>query len=315
MYRTNGFLVDGHADILLRIEEEGLDFYKDRTSLQQSYHHMVEGGVDLQIFALFVEPEHEPPAMLTRVLQYIETFKREIADGKRLGAVYTYQDVLENHAKGIKSGMLSLEGGDCIQGDLRILRSLYDLGVRAMGLTWNNGNCIADGVGEKKDRGLTPFGRSVIREMNRLGMLVDVSHLGERSFWDVLEETRAPVIASHSNAKAVYFHRRNLTDEQIRAIASTGGLVGVTFVPYFIRDGEATINDLLLHVDHMLHTAGEDAVGFGSDFDGIERTMLDLRNGSDYPRFLEVLIKEYGETVTKKLMGENWLRVLKQTLK
>jgi membrane dipeptidase len=314
MQGTRGFLVDGHADILLRMEEEGLDFYTDRTQLQQSYHHMVQGGVDLQIFALFVEPKLGPAAMLTRVLQYIDTFKRKIADGKRIGAVYSYRDLLENHEKGIRSGMLSLEGGDCIQGDLRILRMLYELGVRAVGLTWNNGNCIADGVGEKQDRGLTAFGRQLIHEMNRLGMIVDVSHLGERGFWDVMEETKAPVVASHSNAKAVYAHRRNLTDEQIRAIARSGGLVGVTFVPYFVADGDVSIRELMRHIDHMLQTAGEDAVGFGSDFDGIERTMVDLRNGSDYPRLVEALYHRYGERITKKLMGDNWLRVVKQIL-
>lgn len=308
------FLVDGHADILLRMEEEGLDFYKDRTHLQQSYYHMKQGGVNLQIFALFIEPTCEPAVMLTRVLQYIDTFKRGIADGKRLAPVYSYNDILVNREKGILSGMLSLEGGDGIQGDLRILRSLYDLGVRAMGLTWNYGNCIADGVGEKLDCGLTPFGRMTVREMNRLGMVVDVSHLGERGFWGVMEEAQAPIVASHSNAKAIYPHRRNLTDEQIRAIARSGGLVGVTFVPYFICEGEAKTSDLLRHIDHLLSTAGEDSVGFGSDFDGMERTMIDLRNGSDYPRFIEVLLKRYGEKVTNKLMGDNWLRVFQQIL-
>lgn len=314
MKETGWFLVDGHADILFRMEEESLDFYQDTSGLQESFHHMQQGGVDVQIFALFVEPNVPPAAMLTRVLQSIDTFLRKLADGDRLAPVCRYSDIEKNCRRHVKSGMLSLEGGDCIQGDLRILRCLYDLGVRAMGLTWNQGNELADGVGEKSDRGLTPLGRKAVREMNRLGMVVDVAHLGEKGFWGVMEESTKPVVASHANAKSIYPHRRNLNDAQIRAIAQSGGLVGVTFVPHFITDGDASIDDLLRHVDHLLIQGGEDAVGIGSDFDGMERTMTDLRNGSDFPRFLRALEKRYGEKVTRKIAGENWLRVLRETL-
>lgn len=308
------FLLDAHADILYRMETERLSFTDPSSPLHLSFPNMVRAGIDLQIFALFVDPPYTPHEHLSKLLAYIDTFRTEICRPHLMAPVYTCSDIERNVVSGRKSALLSVEGADFLTGDLRQLRILYSLGVRAMGLTWNNGNAVADGVGERVDRGLTPFGREVVREMNRLGMVVDVSHLAPRGVWDVLELSDAPVIASHSNAKAVCQHRRNLDDEQIKGIAGNGGVIGVTFVPDFIGEGKVTIAHLLRHIDHLLNVAGEDHVGLGSDFDGIDETMADLRSGADYPKLIEALAREFGDETTAKICGLNFLRVLKQVL-
>lgn len=307
-------LIDGHADILWRMEKEGLDFHDPNSALHLSYDRIAKAGIDLQFFVLFSGPPYTPEEQLTMMLGMIDTFYERVCK-HGIRPVQSRADLARNLDLGVRSGLLSIEGGDCLQGDIRILRMMYKLGVRAMGLTWNNGNCIADGVGEVEDRGLTAFGRQVVREMNELGMVVDVAHLAPRGFWDVIELAQAPVIASHANARAIHDHRRNLDDDQLKALFKTNGLVGMTFVPMFICNGEASIAQLMRHVDHILTLGGENHLGFGSDFDGIETTMIDMEHGGHYGRLIDTLTKAYGDDVTRKICGGNFKRVLECILK
>jgi len=309
-------LIDGHADILYRMEGEGLDFFHDANELHLSYDRICEAGIDLQMFALWAGATYSPAEQLKIILGYIDMFYERVCVGGKMTPVLSKVDLARNLQLGLRSGMLSIEGGDCLQGDMRILRMLYKLGVRAMGLTWNNGNCIGDGAAEPVDRGLTAFGRDVIREMNRLGMVIDVSHLAEKGFWEVAELSEQPFIASHSNARALMNHPRNLTDQQLQAIFAKGGFVGVTFVPMFIADKEfVEIPDLLRHVEHMLSLGGENHVGLGSDFDGIERKVVNLEHGGHYYNLINAFTKAYGEEITRKLCGTNFKRVLESILK
>lgn len=152
--------------------------------------------------------------------------------------------------------------------------------------------------------------------MNRLGMVVDIAHLAPKGFWDVMNMANAPVIASHANAKAIHNHRRNLDDDQLRALFQTGGLIGMTYVPYFVAEGNrVSIDDLMRHINHILALGGENHIGLGSDFDGIEETMIDLRSGADYPQLQKRLFQAYGDTVARKILGGNFKRVLESILK
>lgn len=311
MYR--GYpVIDGHADILYRMEKENIRFYDAESPLHQNYHHLHASGVDLQVFVTFVDPHGSLGDQLLRVLRSLHRYKAEVARPGVVTTIYSKEDLeAAPWTNGSKAALLSVEGADSLQGEISVLHTWFALGVRLVGLTWNGGNCVADGVGEPRGAGLTAFGRTVVATMNDLGMLIDVSHLAPQGVDDVLAQSRQPIVASHSNACAVYDHRRNLRDEQIRAIASRGGMVGATFVPAFIGAGNhISSSDLLRHIDHLLTIAGPDAVGLGSDFDGIATTPVDLRNGSDYPAFLEALWVRYGEAVCGKLFGGNWLRVL-----
>ena len=175
---------------------------------------------------------------------------------------------------------------------------------------------MADGSGEPNPGGLTTFGRTVIEEMNRLGMIIDVSHLADPGFWDVLELSKAPVIASHSNAREICNHPRNLTDEQIRALIKSGGVMGLTFVDFFTVKEERTvwIDDLLRHLDHVCALGGVDHVAFGSDFDGIPNTFGDLTSAGNYTQLLEDLLMRYKEAEVMKFVHGNWLRVFGNVL-
>ncbi len=309
------WVVDGHADILYRMEGEGLGFYDPDSKLQQSYLHMAASGIDVQVFVTFVEPSLSPSEQLYKVLASLDRFYREVEKPGAVVPVFSVSDLKAVLQSGHRGAILSLEGADAFAGRIEVLHTLFRLGVRLIGLTWNGANSVADGVGEARGAGLTHFGREVVLTMRTLGMVVDVSHLAERGVWDVLEIYGGPVVASHSNAAAVHAHRRNLSDDQIRGIAATGGLVGATFVPSFVGDRAVlTSEDLLRHIDHLLTIAGPDGVALGSDFDGIDTTLTDLRNGSDYPQLLEKLERRYGSDVLAKMAGGNWLRVFSQIL-
>ncbi|KYP82161.1 dipeptidase [Ferroacidibacillus organovorans] len=309
-------VVDGHADILYRMGHDHLSFGDPDSGLHQSYEKLKASGVDLQVFVTFVEPALSSGEQLYEVFASLKRFYDEVVP-KGISPVLSAADIarLRESDSNPIFGLLSVEGAECLDRRISVLDGLYRMGVRLVGLTWNGQNCLADGVGESRGGGLTQFGFEVVQRMNQLGMVIDVSHLSVQGVWDVLETSSAPVIASHSNAMRVHAHRRNLTDDQIRAIARSGGLIGATFVPPFLAEKDASIDDVMRHIDHLLTIAGEDAVGLGSDFDGIDEGPVGLRDGRSYPVLLERLYRTYGDPVAKKIAGESWLRVLETVLR
>jgi membrane dipeptidase len=245
--------------------------------------------------------------------------------------------------------LLQMEGGRPLEGKPTLntlvgLRTFYRQGLRVLQLVDNGRNRIGDGKGESRTKGgLTNFGISVVKEMNRLGMLIDVAHLSEPGFWDVIETSKDPIIDSHSNARAVCDHIRNLTDEQIKAIAKKGGVIGLSCFAALISQepAKATMNDLMKHVDHIAGLVGIDHVGFGPDFNGFEKEVIDdiwaapgsgwlegvfygpgphRMEGVDsitaFPLFTEALVKRgYSDEDIKKVLGENFLRVFRQVIR
>lgn len=180
-----------------------------------------------------------------------------------------------------------------------------------MSLTWNNSTALADGALERRHGGLTPVGRRVLARMAALGIVVDVSHLSEQSFWDVLEATRGPVMATHSNASGLTRHARNLTDAQLQALARRGGVVGVNFYPAFT--GGPTLTRVLAHIDYLVKTMGVDHVALGSDFDGFAQTVDGLEDVSRLPNLTAgLLARGYTHEDIKKILGGNALRVFRE---
>ena len=214
--------------------------------------------------------------------------------------------------------LLAIEEGGAIDGSLEALRCLYELGVRAMTLTWSNRNDIADGVNEEKSGGgLTVFGRQVVAEMNKLGMLVDVSHIAPAGFWDVIEASTKPIIATHSNAKALCPHPRNLDDQQIKAINENDGLIGITFAGQFLENdyNDACIESVYRHIDHMLNLMGnDDHIGFGSDFDGISHPPYNIQGVQDYKPLVDFLATKYSDSTIAKITHQNVLSLLGKVL-
>ena len=280
---------------------------------------LLESGVDLQIFAVYIQPEYKIERALHRALQVFDRFYKELHDHEDKMMLFTkVSDVREAEKQGKIAAMLSIEGGEAVEADLGILRMLYRLGLRAMTLTWNERNQIADGAGEGRTKGgLTNFGVELVKEMNNLGMVVDVSHLNDAGFFDVIETTTKPIIASHSNCRAVCNHRRNLTDDMIKILADNGGVMGMNFAPSFVDENKenATLERVLDHVDHIVKVASVDNVGLGSDFDGIETTPKGLEDVTRMPYLTEGLLKRgYKEDDIRKVLGENFLRVFRQVI-
>ena len=309
-------VVDAHCDTLTALLKEKRSLGELSTSGHIDLPRMRAGGINLQFFAAFIAPEYRHTALI-RVMEIIDVLYREaeqnagymvfVKDKNSLDKAFTEEKI---------AALLTIEGGEALMGELSVLRMLYLLGVRGLTLTWNGRNELADGVGEGSAGGLTDFGKAVVREMNSLGMLIDVSHISEKGFWDVLELSAAPVIASHSNCKKLCEHRRNLTDDQILALNQGGGVVGLSFVPQFINSSEADLNSFLDHVDHVAELAGLDCIGLGSDFDGIDTVTAGLEDCTRMPFITEGLLKRgYGEEAIKKILGENFLRVIRKILR
>ncbi len=229
----------------------------------------------------------------------------------------TAEDVEKAKKEDKVAGVIGLEGAESVEGDLSLLRMFYRLGVRLLTVAWSRRNRAADGVYETRTGGgLTNFGLQLVKECNRLGIMVDVSHLSPAGVRDVLEVSSAPVIASHSNAHALCPHPRNLTDEQLVAVARKGGVIGVTFVPAFISEErqEASLEKLLDHIDHIVHIAGIDHVGLGSDFDGFPPPPpTGLEDVTCLPAITAGLVERgYSEDNVRKVLGGNLLRVFRQ---
>ncbi len=310
----DALVVDTHADTLgpvargqRRLGEHSAWGHVDLPRLRL-------GGVNVQFFALYIEPDYKPDRGLLRGLQLADVFYREMARYQQwVEPVFEFDDIESIVSRGKIAVVLSAEGGEIIQGDLGVLRMLYRLGVRCLGLTWNQRNALADGVGElRTGGGLTRLGAAAVSEMNRLGMVVDVSHLNEAGFWDVLNLTKAPLLASHTNARALCDHPRNLWDEQIISLARGGGVIGITFAPNFLRsERRAGLEDVLDHIDHVANLVGTQSIGLGSDFDGIGMTPVGLEDATRLPDLTDGLVRRgYTDEQIRGILGGNHMRLL-----
>lgn len=192
----------------------------------------------------------------------------------------------------------------------------YLLGVRCITLTWNGRNSIADGISEScTGDGLTNFGIKAVKEMNKLGMLIDVSHISEAGFWNVLSISEHPVMATHSNCFSLCSNPRNLSDDQIIALAKKRGIIGLTLVPDFISTSNADLNKYLEHFDHIVDLVGPDYICIGSDFDGVDKTIPETSDCSKLPRLTEGLLKRaYKETDIVKILGGSMMRLLEEVI-
>lgn len=307
-------IVDAHCDTIPALMKTDENLYKNTKHIDLERLKKYDGFV--QFFAAFVSPEHAKMGALRRTLSIIDKLYEEIEINKNdIMLCCNYHDIMTATQSGKVAAVLSIEGGEALEGSISALRIFYKLGVRAITLTWNFRNQIADGVADGiSGGGLTPFGREVVSEMNRLGMLVDVSHLSEAGFWDVINLTRSPIIASHSNAIKLCSHKRNLTDEQLLALKKNGGVTGINLYPLFLHnDGKASIKNVIEHIEYILALTGEDTLGLGSDFDGIEATPEGLEGVQDMQVLINELLKlNYSEAVVNKIAGENFLRVIRE---
>ena len=278
-------IFDAHCDTLCLLNDceaafEKNDFHIDRRRMEQ-----YDGYT--QVFACFIDPVYKNSAM-ERFIELSDTFYSQNIDW-----------------------ILSIEGGEMITS-LKALRSLARQGVRIAALTWNFSNHIASGVLEPdKNRGLTEFGETVVREMNRINMLIDYSHLNDKSFFDIANISNAPIIATHSNSRAVCRHPRNLTDEQFRLIVKTGGCAGINFYPMFLNNsGHAGIDDIVKHIEHFMSLGGERNIGIGADFDGVDYLPEGISGCGEVYKVLDRLLElNYTEEQVNNISHGNFERI------
>lgn len=313
------YIIDGHCDSLIDFVDGERTLHDPAEGGHWDIPRAKTAGVALQFMAAFIETKYKPAMATWRGLQLIEGAHRFIAAHSDQVFLVQEKKDLEQIPNPTRLGLLlSVEGGEILGDGIFMLDIIFKLGVRALGLTWNQRNALADGIGEADTLSrLTQFGQNVIRRMNELGMLIDVSHLNEAGFWHVIELSQDPIIASHSCAKALCSHSRNLTDLQLRALAQNKGLVGVNFYPQFLSEsGKAAREDVVRHVCHIAEVAGVETVGLGSDFDGISEVPDGLEQVGDDTYLFEDLAKRgFSAQELEQIAGSNFRRILSTVLK
>jgi membrane dipeptidase len=370
----SSIVIDTHNDITSPLADQGFDlgssgFDKDgKLTTHTDLKRMKEGGLGAEFFAVYVGKEFvskkpsEGGGAARRALDIIDVVTEQVRrHPESLEMAGTAADIRRIKRQGKIATLMGIEGGHAIEDSLRTMRMFYKLGIRYITLTHTNTNDWADSSGDINDatvqhhNGLTDFGREVVREMNRIGMMADVSHVSDKTFFDVVEVSRAPVIASHSSCRALANHPRNMTDEMLKAIAKNGGVVMVNFYdgfldprkvelaartrtvqeeltkqfpndPKHVTDeiekfrkandpGKTPLSLLIDHIDHIAKVAGIDHVGIGSDFDGVPLNGLPegMEDISKLPNITYELMKRgYSDADIKKVLGENFLRVMLQ---
>ena len=336
----SALLIDTHNDITSRtVDGYDIGGRGDKTTMTD-IARMRAGGMAAQFFAVYVSKGYvKDNHSARRALEMIDTVRHDIIDGhtKDFALALTADDIERIHKQGKIAALLGIEGGHAIEDSLRPLRDYYLLGVRYMTLTHTNTNGWADSSGDMNAAGvvhhdgLTPFGKQVIHEMNRLGMMVDISHVADKTFWDVIATGSAPPIASHSSCRALDPAPRNMTDDMIRALAKKGGVMQINFYCAFLskksfeydethpsKEGvpsdmpSATLDDVVAHIDHAVKVGGIDAVGLGSDFDGIECAPKGLEDVSKWPNLTRALLERgYSAADIHKIYGGNLLRAMR----
>ena len=266
--------------------------------------HMKAGGMSLQTCTLFAGTKGVSDHPYDKAMAEYAVFEQlEKTEGwQKVNSPLEAED-------GKVKILLSVEGGEIFEGSVERVREFYDRGIRMAALTWNNENEIGHSAKSGSTEGIKPAGWAILREMAALGMAADTSHLNEAGFWDLIDRHSQPPMASHSCARALCDHFRNLTDDQIRAMTKRGGWIGVNFYPYFLcADGKATVEDIARHIDHMCQLGAEKNVGFGSDFDGIGCTPVGCENPSKVPAILDCLRRRgYSEEALADIAVFNFL--------
>lgn len=324
--KEQGHIIDLHCDTLFKIQEDGGDF---RQILENSgcldVSRLKQSGYWLQFFAAFIEavPFSEEAAMeegYQKALEMFDIFDRACTwQPEKLCKVTSRKGALEARDAGRIGGILTVEEGGILNGKRERIDHLYDRGVRLITLLWNYENCLGfpnSPSASVMEKGLKAFGIETVEYMEEKGMLIDVSHMNDGGFWDVVRHTRKPFVASHSNCRELTAHPRNLTDEMLRTIGERGGIVGLNFCPLFLTDeGEyGSIESMLAHIRHVINVAGTDAVAIGTDFDGFPES-VEIAHAGEMNLLEQALNRDgYSPAQIEKIMWRNAWRVVSEIL-
>ncbi len=335
---ASALLIDSHNDVTSDTVK-GLDIGAARPTGHTDLPRLRKGGVGAVFFSAYVAKTYAVQGTAAhRAIEMIDTVRHDIVARypKDFQLALTAGDIVAAHKAGRIAALIGLEGGHALEDSPRLLRQFYALGVRYVTLTHTNHNHWADSSGQAgaPNNGLSALGKQIVAEMNRLGMLVDISHVSDKTFWDVLAASKAPPLASHSSCRAVSKIARNMSDEMIAALAKKGGVVQVNFGCEFLsqesanssswsnpalrgkkKEGDmtpATLADVVAQMEHAIQVGGEDAVGIGSDFDGVTCVPKGLSDVAQFPALTRALLERgHSAARIRKIYGENLLRVMR----
>lgn len=313
-------LIDMHCDTIFELFRRGNMSLKENV-LGVDLRKLKAAGSEAQFFACYIcmkmfQGEDRFSKGYQYALDMITFAKQELGKyPEEISLVKSKEEFLENANIGKLSAFLTVEESGIVENDMGRLERLYEEGIRLMTLLWNEENCMGYPNSRDKEimnRGLKPFGIETVERMNELGMLIDVSHLSDGGFWDILRYSKKPVVASHSNARALCPHPRNLSDEMIRALAEQGGVAGLNLYPYFVNEnGKADIDDLVWHMEHMFDVGGEDFVAIGTDFDGFDEGELEIKDIGEMGLLYEALKRrKFHDRQIEKFWNGNVKRVI-----
>lgn len=306
---------DAHCDTITTALDKNVSLYKN--DLHISIENLRRFKKYSGVFAIWQGDEIRGEAAFLGFLKYLNYFKSEIEKNNQY--IMFCKDIADYNTS-IKhqkiSAFLSIESGCALAGDIENLEKVYNEGVKILTLTWNGENELSGGIGDNQGLGLSDFGKQVVKQMQKLKMIVDVSHVSEKGFYDVFENTNAMVIASHSNSKAICEHRRNITDKQFEMLKNCGGGVGINFYSQFLTNKDsATLSDCLNHIEHFMSLGGMDSVFIGADYDGIESTAIGLENVIKVETLYNELLKHnYKESLVRKIFYDNLEKIIISSL-
>ncbi len=318
--------IDMHCDTLMHfLNNKNHSLYKN--DLQVDFLKMQNGNTLAQFFAVFFPPVLEFEKMGIEISD--KDYFKKLTDGlfnelekhkSIISIAKNYDDIINNDLNKKMSAVLTIEDARFFNGKLENIKTAYDVGVRAVGLTWNAENCLGyPNHIETRTNPLKPFGIEAIEYMNNLGMLIDVSHLSDGGFYDVAKYSKKPFVATHSNARKISNNQRNLTDDMLKILGETGSVTGLNFCPKFIEKSQSathtTIEGIINHAKHIVNKAGIDALGIGTDFDGIYGTQ-EISSAQDMPLLFESFKKAgFAQSEIEKIASKNVLRVIRDSVK
>jgi len=310
-------VIDLHADTLYKkLFSQTTQFICGKSPFFHfSKEKMQEGGLDLQVLALFVPTEVINLSVEITMKMIALAYKMRDSEGFQL--IKNKKDLQELQNNDNLGIMLSIEGGIILENNIELLQLFYDLGVRSFGLVWSRKNNYAQGVPFQTE-GVSEEGKLLIEELDNLGIIIDVSHLNKKGFSDVVNLTNNPFIASHSNCYSLCSSMRNLTDDQLESIQSVEGVIGINFNPGFLNNtpDNASITDVIEHIDYITNKIGSNHVGMGSDFDGIIRVPFGLEDVSKIKNIPKLLSERgYSQKDIKNIMGGNFQRIISKIWK
>ncbi|WP_434394363.1 dipeptidase [Sphingobacterium spiritivorum] len=351
-------VVDGHNDVIYESIFKGKDIAKRLTTGHTDLPRLKEGGVDVQVFAVWSDDKNWKKGAFKHANDQIDALEKMISgNSDQIELAKSSKDIDAILNKGKIAAVIGVEGGNMIESKIENLEKLYDRGVRYLTLTWNynlpwvTAAAIEVKTSSDKGKGLTAHGKDIIRRMNELGMMVDLSHGGEKTFYDVIATSTKPILVSHSNAYTLMPHYRNLKDEQLEALKKNGGVIGVNFYSGFLdptytervrklyrkhfadkgnyklsptrqyeklpkklqQEANAPMSKLLEHINYLVKKVGIDHVAIGSDYDGIESPPRELEDVSKFPLLTKALLEQgYSKEDVGKIMGGNFLRLLRE---